>query len=130
MSAINTGLSGLLAAQTRLNTSASNVANIRSTVGEVDGKLVNKPYQPMDVAQESLAEGGVSAVVLPRQPESVAVYDPNGEFANSEGIVHHPNVDLAEENLNQLLGKTAYLASLKTIEADENTTQSLLDIIS
>lgn len=130
MSAINTGLSGLLAAQTRLGTSANNISNVRSTIGEEDGVRGNKPYQPQVVAEQSLADGGVDAVVLDRQPASVPVYDPNGEFANKDGVVNYPNVELESEAVSQLQGRVAYQANLKSIQADEETTTSLLNILS
>ncbi len=131
MSAINTGLSGLLAAQTRLNVSANNVANAQSIVGQDDdGTKVNTPYQAQAVQQQSLAEGGVRALITPEKPASIPAYDPANLYANAEGIVQTPNVKPEDEAVNQLLAKNAYQANLKTIQAEQNTTDSLLDIVS
>lgn len=129
MSAINSALTGLVSAQTRLNVSANNTANARSTVSDDEATVpVNKPYQPQRVQDQTLATGGVRAVVLPDAPASVAVYDPASSVANEEGIVNYPNVSEENEVVNQIISSNSFQANLKTLKTADDALSTLLDI--
>lgn len=126
-------LSGLNAASLRLQVSASNVANAGST-----GALPNangtvpagspQAYAPLEVVQSASVGGGVQTSVTTVTPSTTAVFDPQASFANQDGLVAAPNVDLASEFVGQLLASYSYTANAIVLKADDRMTQSLLDI--
>jgi flagellar basal-body rod protein FlgC len=126
-------LSGLNAASLRLQVSASNVANAGST-----GTLPNangtvpagspQAYAPLEVVQSASAGGGVQTSVTTVTPSTTAAFDPQASFANQDGLVAAPNVDLASEFVGQLLASYSYAANAIVLKADDRMTQSLLDI--
>jgi len=128
MDSINTALSGMNAASTRVAVSASNVANVQSTVARENGDLVNRPYVPQQVAQQSVQPGGVATSLRDVSPPSIPVFSPEDPVANQDGIVELPNVDLNQEVADQMLASNAYKASANVIRRSDEMYQSLLDI--
>lgn len=123
---LRTGLSGLFAAQKRLDASAQNIANAGSTAGVEGGQLVNKPYTPVTPVQKSLDQGGVEAKLLPKVNKTVPVFDPDDPLANAEGIVEYPNVNMEEEVAGTLIAKNAFQANLQTIKKSQEMFDSLM----
>ena len=126
-------LSGMLAATQRLQVSARNVANVRS-----DGALPDaqgnysadapRPYTPLRVDQVDVATGGTRAVVTEVSPSYVATYDPSAPYANQDGMVAAPNVDLAEEVVQQLMASYAYAANARVVTSYRQMVKSLFDM--
>jgi flagellar basal-body rod protein FlgC len=126
-------LSGLNAASLRLQVSASNVANAQSTGAQpnADGTVPAGPpqaYAPLEVVQSASAGGGVQASVTTVTPSTTSVFDPQASFANQDGLVASPNVDLAGEFVGQLLASYSYAANATVLKTNDRMTQSLLDI--
>lgn len=134
MSSISTtALSGLTAASRRLDVSASNVANVMSTgaLPGPDGTVPDgapKAYAPLEVVQTATAGGGTETRVKTVKPPSVASADPQAPFANADGLVAAPRVDLADQMIGQLIAKYSFTANLRVIKADDRMTKALLDI--
>lgn len=127
--AVDSAVSGLNAAQTRLAVSANNVANISSTMTQKDGVLQNAPYAPQRVDTVSLSEGGVRALVRQKAPGTVPVYDPENTAADPEtGITQYPNVSPEEEVVSQVTAKSDFKANLKSLKTADEMIGSLLDI--
>ncbi len=120
--AIQTALSGLNAASTRAQASANNIANI-DTVGSLNGAPA--PYAPQVTEQQAVPGGGVAAMNVP-QPGFVPSYDPGSPFANSDGLVGAPKVDLASEIVNLDIAKIAYKANALTIKTASEMQDELL----
>ena len=126
-------LSGLNAASLRLQVSASNVANAGST-----GALPNangtvpagspQAYAPLEVVQSASVGGGVQTSVTTVTPSTTAVFDPQASFANQDGLVAAPNVDLASEFVGQLLASYSFAANAAVLKADDRNTKALIDI--
>jgi flagellar basal body rod protein FlgC len=128
--AMAVSVSGMMAAQKRLATSAENVANQLSAASEgVDGALVNQPYVPKDVVQISQEAGGVQSQNVPRDPASVAVADEDSSLADDSGVVNYPNVDLAEEAVNQQVAVYDFKANLKAFQAQDNMIKEAIDML-
>lgn len=130
INAITTALSGLLASTKRVEASASNIANI-STVGAIDANNDPAPYSAVTTIQSAITDnagngGGVKADIIPKNPGFVPAYDPNSPFANEDGIIGAPNVDLAEEAVNLQIATLSYKANLKTLQVAKETTEELL----
>lgn len=136
-------LSGLGAQQKRLAGTASNIANA-STAGTVPGTVPSAPastvggstvsgsaagtvYKPLNVNLTSLASGGVRADVVADENGYSLAYDPSSPYANSEGMIAVPNVDLTTEMVNLLEIKTSYKANLAVLKTQDEMLGALLD---
>ncbi len=128
MDPINTALSGLNAAATRIGVSANNIANQQTTRTVENGQSVNKPYVPQEVVQTASNQGGVATSLRDVSPPSVPAFAPDNPAAGEDGLVQLPNVNLAEQVANQLRGVDAYKSNLNVIKRTDEMTQSLLDI--
>jgi flagellar basal-body rod protein FlgC len=147
MSVLSIATSGLSAASLRVSVAASNIANVLTTgplpatggsgtSGGAGNSSNNSnfpaafvPLRVNQVDQTSGATpGGTLATVSTVSPSFVAQSDPTAPFANQDGLVAAPNVDLASEFVQLLIAKESFAANAKVIQAFNNTTKSLLDI--
>ena len=131
-------------ASLRASVAASNVANVRTTgplptsSGSDSAGSSNTSstypaaYVPLRVDQVSQSSGstpgGTSATVSAISPSYTAQSDPSAPFANQDGLVAAPNVDLASELVQLATAKYSFIANAKVIQAYSETTESLLDI--
>ncbi len=103
-SATRIGLSGMQAAQTRLDVTAHNVANVQT-----------EGFQRQRVEQTANAEtGGVTARVT---------RSGTADTATGESIDR-----LAEDMVEQKMAKYTYLANLQTVKTEQEMMGNLLDI--
>jgi len=124
--------SGMNVAALRLQVSASNVANVMSNgplSGSNDSKNYPGAYVPSRVDQTATVGGGTSATVSPISPSAVPVFDPTAPYANQEGMVASPNVDLASEMIQQVIASYTFAANAKVMQIDGQMTAALLNII-
>jgi flagellar basal-body rod protein FlgC len=133
MSSISTiALSGLNAASRRLDVSASNIANVRSSgaLPAADGTTpsgTQQAYKPLQVVQTDVAGGGTQTSVTTGRTSSVTTYDPEASFANRDGLTASPNVDLSQELINLTLARYSFAANAKVLKADDEMQQTLID---
>ena len=124
---IKTALSGLNASSQKLAASASNIANI-DTVGSLeDGGQA--PYTPLTTTQSTGVGGGVTSKVVPKNNPFYSAYSPDSRFADENGIIGVPNVDLAEEAVNSKIAEITYKANIKVIKAAEEMSDDLLSLV-
>lgn len=101
--------SALHAQSTRLNTTASNLANADSVTSSN-----GQPYRAKQVVFAATPMGGpaTQGVRVAQVVESAApmrlVYDPKSPAANPEGYVTLPNVNVVEEMTNMISASRAY----------------------
>lgn len=133
MDAVSIALSGLKAQQTRLSAGANNIANA-STSGPVPAQppvpaVSGQPavYKPLDVNLSSLATGGVRADVTANAGGYSLVYDPSSPYANGEGMIAAPNVDLTREIVNITEIKHSFKANLAVLKTQDEMLGALLD---
>jgi flagellar basal-body rod protein FlgC len=132
--ALRIAASGAMTEARRVAASASNIANARTTGSLPDPNLpadAPRAYEPVRV--ESVSNGpeqGVRPSVRKVDPAWVAAYEPDAPYANSDGLVAAPNVDLVNELTTQMVAKRAYEANLKVIETASSMDRKLLDIVS
>ena len=128
-----------------MNVAASNIANVRTTgpLPASDGNTsagaasssasFPAAYVPLQVNQVDQSSGstpgGTSANVSTVSPSYTAQSDPTAPFANQEGLVAAPNVDLANEFVQLATAKYSYIANAKVIRAYSETEKTLLDIM-
>jgi flagellar basal-body rod protein FlgC len=147
MSILSIATSGLSAASLRVSVAASNIANI-STTGPLpasggsgtsagagsSGIAPTFPaaYVPLRVDQVSQSSGstpgGTIATVSTVSPSYTAQSDPSAPFANQDGLVAAPNIDLANEFVELATAKYSFIANAKVIQAYAETQDTLLDI--
>ncbi|MFM2042510.1 MAG: flagellar basal-body rod protein FlgC [Pseudomonadota bacterium] len=146
-------LSGAQAAQTRLSVSASNVANLRSTGVLPDARGPNalgpnavgpnaqgpvpdgapRAYEALRTSQTAIAgpggQGlGTLATARPANPAIVAEAAPDSPFANGDGLIAAPNVDLVGERVEQIAAGAAYKAALAVIRTQSEMERELLNV--
>jgi flagellar basal-body rod protein FlgC len=125
-------VSGLNAATRRLEVSASNVANIASTgaLPATTGTVAAgapQAYQPLRLNQTESATGGTQTSVTAAAPSYVAISDPQAPFANQNGLVAAPNVDLSQEAINQIIASYSFSANAAVLKAADHMSKTLLD---
>ena len=134
MSNISTiALSGMDAAARRLDVSASNIANVSTTgaLPDATGAVPSgapRAYDPLELVQTASAGGGVQTSVKTVTLATTAVSDPQAPFANQDGLVAAPNVDLAQEMVNQLIASYSFAANATVMKADDRMSKTLLDV--
>lgn len=132
LGAINTAVSSLQVNSKKLEVSASNIANVASKGSmQENGKA---PYVPQTVQQQTIESGGetigVKAVTQAKEPAFIPSLDPDSPFADDNGVVGLPNVNLGEEFVNMKTAEISYKASAKVMETAIEMQESLLDITS
>jgi len=125
--------SGMSAAMRRLEVSASNVANALSDgpLPSADANVRAKypaPYAPKRVDQVETVGGGTAAVVSDVSPSIVQTYDPSAPFADSSGMVASPNVDFANEAVQQIIARYTFAMNAMVERTYDRMMKSLLDI--
>ena len=125
LGSIGIALTGLDASSKKLYASASNIANA-STVGSLEG-TGRAAYTPIDTQYSAGGQGGVRTEFVDRQPAFVPSFAPGSPFANSEGLVAAPNVNLDEELVNSSKAANAYKANAFVIDKSQELADTLLD---
>ncbi|MBK1781541.1 flagellar basal body rod protein FlgC [Advenella sp. WQ 585] len=127
MSIFSISGSALNAGSQRMNVTASNIANADSVAGP-DGqpykaKQVVFKMAPLGNAINPSPIGGVqvSNVVESQAPMRLQ-YDPQSPYANNEGYVTLPNVDVVGETVNMIAAARSYQANVEVI----NTAKSIM----
>lgn len=112
---LSTSISGLMAASKKAQVAATNIANA-DVVGSTDPQSPNQAYAARTTQDLSGANGEVRTMVLNRNPAFVPSYEPDSPFANSEGIVNAPNVNMDEELITTKQEENAYKANLAALK--------------
>lgn len=128
---IQIALSGLAAASKKVEASASNIANL--TTGGSLADPAKAPYSAVTTVQQAVTDQngnglGVKATAIPKNTPFVPAYDPDSPFADANGLIGVPNVNLAEEAVNLTLAETTFKANVKVIEAASELSEDLLRI--
>ena len=121
-------LSGLNASTLRLQASANNIANARSK-GAAAGATGRAAYTPLEVRQTSLASGGVDAALAPSARAALLAYDPSALFANAQGYVATPDIDIAEEMVQLITARYSFAANLQVPRASNEMQDDVLRIL-
>jgi flagellar basal-body rod protein FlgC len=124
-------VSGLNVAAMRLQAAASNIANSRSDgplPGAANPENFPAAHTPLRVNQVEVVGGGTSATVTAVSPATVPASDPGAPFADGNGMVASPNIDLAGELVQLLIARYTFAANAHVIRADAQMSAALLDI--
>ncbi len=131
--------SGMEAQRIRLNTIASNLANVNTTKG-VNGETYRRkdvvfaamPEQSSFGSILSAAAGEITPVkvmgVVEDEKPFKIVYDPKHPDANKEGYVEFPNINSIEEMVNMLSAIRSYEANVTVFNASKSMAMKALEI--
>jgi len=131
---------GLNVQRKRMDTIASNLANIETTRTPEGG-----PYRRKDVVVSSMPLGDDFAVSLNRelagsvrqavvakivedQTEPILVFNPDHPDANEEGYVALPNINLMTEMVNMINATRSFEANVQAIEAAKSMALRAIDL--
>jgi flagellar basal-body rod protein FlgC len=137
-------VSALDAQRRRLDVIASNLANAQSTRSDGQGpyrrrEVVFRPTPVIPKFQRTMRhamgpEGArpfigvkVAGVVEDQRPGKT-IYDPRHPDADSQGMVHMPNVNVMEEMVNMIAASRSYEANVQAISAQRTMWNRALDI--
>lgn len=130
---MSVAVSGMTAATRRVDASASNVANVR-TLGAVPGSTAAastaapKAHDALAVSQSAMPGGGVVSSIGTSAPSWIQEYAPDLSFADGNGMVAAPNVDLATETVNQIVASRAYQAGVRTVETVDEMAREAINM--
>lgn len=128
---IDTSASALIAERLRMDTIASNLANINTT-RDADGNV--NPYKRKVVNFQAVLDekSGVKGVTVNKISEDSselrAVYDPGHPDADEKGYVYFPNVSSEKEMVEMISAKASYEANTKAIQIYKSMFNSALEI--
>lgn len=112
----------------RLNASA---ANLQTSGSLEEGKQA--PYSALTTVSKAQTVGGegagVTTNVVPKNTPFVPAFSPDSPFADKNGVIGVPNVDLAEEVVNVNLAEITFKANLKTLQTAQDLDKELLRIL-
>jgi flagellar basal-body rod protein FlgC len=118
--------SAMTAQSMRLNVVASNMANADSVTGP-DGqpykaKQVIFQAKPLTAATPQGVAGVVVSKVVDDTSPMKLVYDPKNPYANEQGYITMPNVNVVEEMANMISASRSYQANVEVM----NTAKSMI----
>ena len=118
---LSTALSGLQAATKRVGVSASNIANALTSrpASDPDGA-----FRAQRVVSRAVPGGGVATDVVEKDPATVTGPDPGVPG----GVSVFPNVDFAEEAVNQITAVASYRANAAVIRTQQEIDDALIDV--
>jgi len=135
---LRVGASALNAQRLRMETIATNIANVQSTKTDDGGPYVKKEttFVPTD-----LSDSKVFSSMLSEKVEGVKVgeirnsdkpfekvYDPGHPDADGEGYVTYPNVNLLSEMADMMVATRAYEANVNVVNTTKEMYLKALDI--
>jgi flagellar basal-body rod protein FlgC len=123
--------SGLAAASTRVQVSASNLANMDDAAPLLGSGVPGPaPFVPARVETVSLGQNGVQAQLSAAQPGAAPAYSPDSPYADASGMVAMPQVDIASELVDQMQALQQYKASAALLRVHDEMQKSALDLLS
>lgn len=114
--------SGLSVQRTRLNVTASNLANAQTTRTAAGGPYLRQQVVLEEAAARFQTHLGnasrveVAAVEADRATPTRLVYEPGHPDARPDGFVEYPNVDLTQEMTDMLIASRSYEANATSFE--------------
>ncbi len=134
LSSMRISATGLTAQSTRIETIASNLANVDS-VGYKRKDPVLVPSTDREAFGEILkdkfdehAQGVLVSEIKEDTGPAKLVYNPSHKFARPDGYVEMPNVNPMEETANMIAAQRAYEANITAINAAKAMAMKALEI--
>ncbi len=120
---LSIALQGMTAATARANAAASNIANANTT-GSRNPDDARQPYTPVDIV-----DTGSGPQAVNRDPATIPAYEPDAPYADEQGYVAAPDVDMAREIIDLKQAAQAYKANAVVARVAGDMQKELLDTI-
>jgi len=133
--AIDISTSGLLAQRQRMNTIAGNIANVNTThdaqgnPAPYQRRLVRLMAQEAKKGDDSGAAGVQFRVEVDSSQPPRRVHEPGNPYADKEGYVAYPNINMITEFVNAMEAGRAYEANVAAIELSKQMANLSLRIL-
>lgn len=132
----NVSGSGMAAQSLRLNTTASNIANAESVAADpADTYRARYPVfqASLDSAMDpEVGKNASNAVSVPGIIESSKPlnirYEPDHPYANDEGYVAYPNVNVVEEMANMISASRSFQINVEVLNTAKTLAERVLSI--
>ena len=138
---INIAGSGMSAQSIRLNTTASNIANAQTVSSSVDTtyrarkpifQAVHAPLVQQRLADRPLTEQagqGVRVAAIVEKPGPLELrYEPTHPFADEQGYVSYPNVNVVEEMADMLSASRSFQVNVELFETAKTLLNKTLNM--
>ncbi len=128
--------SGMSAQSTRLNTTASNIANADSVSSSAD-ETYRARHPVFAAAMQEAAAGqkgqesgsGVKVLGIVESDKPLNVeYSPNHPMADKDGYIYKPNVNVIEEMTNMISASRSYQTNVQLAESAKNMLNKTLQL--
>lgn len=137
-STLRISASGLAAERLRLDTIASNIANVNTTRGEngqpykrkvaVFQENLNREYNKVTGKYNNELKG-VKAVGIKEDDSPLKrVYDPSNPDADKDGYVNMPNVNILNEMADMIAATRSYEANVNAVNSEKSMFLKALEI--
>ncbi|MHA7879493.1 MAG: flagellar basal body rod protein FlgC [Saccharospirillum sp.] len=136
---INISGTGMNAQSIRLNTTASNLANAQTVSSSVEDtyrarkpvfQVWQTPYQDRELVpahhRHDVGRGvHVQAIVEKQDPLDIR-YEPTHPFADEEGYVYYPNVNVVEEMADMISASRSFTVNVEVFNTAKQMLQKTL----
>jgi flagellar basal-body rod protein FlgC len=122
--------SALAAQSVRVNTIASNLANVETVGRTPDGAY--KPIEPTFESDPLRDQSGMTAVkvtrVDPLDKPAIKRYEPGHPMADAEGYIYAPDVDPVAQMVNLISASRSYQANVEVLNSARELALATLTI--
>jgi flagellar basal-body rod protein FlgC len=129
---LDTSTSALIANRVRLEAISANIAG-KDAILNANGEYEPFRRRVVTLAAGDPATGGeagvhVAAIELDDGPLRM-MYEPDSPFANTDGYVGYPNIDIVVEQMNAMEAQRSYEANITAIEATKSMMSVALQLL-
>jgi len=129
----NVSGSGMAAQSLRLNTTASNIANAESVAAD-PADTYRARYPIFQASLDSAMDGNnasnavsVPGIIESDKPLNIR-YEPDHPFANDDGYVAYPNVNVVEEMANMISASRSFQLNVEVLNTAKTLAERVLSI--
>lgn len=128
---VDIAVSGMVAQRLRMETIASNLANIDSTSTPEGGyyKRRDVHFKAVLLDKQNQVYGVVMDKIVKDNRPPIIKYEPENPDADENGYVKYPNIDPAEEMTNLIEASRMYQANVNVANNAKNLVNLTLDIL-
>lgn len=128
-SVLKVASSGMGVYKTWLNAVADNIANMNNVAPTDEAAFQERFINVASrVGADGIGDGAVVAGVEFGNPEGRVVYDRDHPYADENGMVRLPDIDLSEQMVYMQLAQRGYQANVRSFESAREAYETILSI--
>ncbi|MDD3608502.1 MAG: flagellar basal body rod protein FlgC [Halothiobacillaceae bacterium] len=112
--------SAMSAQMLRLNTTASNMANVDSIASRPEEAYKARHPVFQEILQQSGGVGVQTQAIVESQAPAKARYEPDNPMADEQGYVYAPNVNMVEEMVNMISASRSYQTNVEMMNTSKD----------